>query len=55
MSTRAADTAAGLSIPAWIAVKWAAVAPFLQAVLLVLAIVSTGLAIFVHIKKLNEK
>lgn len=52
---RTADIAAAFSIPAWIAVKWAEVAPVLQGVLLVLAIVSTGLAIVVHLKKLREK
>ena len=52
---KAADTAAAISIPAWIAIKWAAVAPFLQAILLMLAIISTSMAIIVHWKKLREK
>jgi len=52
---KAADTAAAVSIPAWIAIKWAAIAPVLQGVLLVLAIISTALAIAVHAKKLREK
>jgi hypothetical protein len=50
---KTADAAAAVSIPAWIAIKWAAVAPVLQGVLLVLAIVSTALAIIVHVKKLR--
>ena len=52
---RAADAAAAFSIPAWIAVKWASVAPVLQGVLLILAIASTGLAIVVHLKALRKK
>lgn len=50
---KTADAAAAVSIPAWIAIKWAAVAPVLQGVLLVLAIISTALAIIVHVKKLS--
>jgi hypothetical protein len=53
--TRAADGAAAVSIPAWIAIKWAAVAPILQGALLVLALVSTSLAIAVHLRKLRDK
>jgi hypothetical protein len=52
---RAADTAAAVSLPAWL-VSWAvATLPIIQWLAGFIAIVAGGFAIYVHIKKIREK
>jgi hypothetical protein len=52
--SRAADTAAAVSIPAWVVSLAAEALPIVQLVAGVLAIVASVFAIVVHRKKLRE-
>lgn len=54
MSTeRAADTAAALSVPAWVVSLAAEALPIVQLIAGVLAIAASVFAIIVHVKKLR--
>jgi hypothetical protein len=52
---RAADTAAAVSIPAWVVSLAAEALPIVQLIAGVLAIVASIFAIVVHRRKLREK
>lgn len=52
---RAADTAAALSVPAWIVSLAAQALPVVQVIAGVLAIVASVFAIIVHVRKLGRE
>lgn len=52
---RAADTAAALSIPAWVVSLAAEALPIVQFMSGIIAIVAGVFAIIVHVRKLREK